>query len=132
MPRSYKQTYGEATGELQVWVMGEDFPIPPDTNPIGEVGVAISGDLCTVYGDLGNYKIRDDITIDLPDAVAPMFAVCQILAVVPAGESTGHPAILRVEKGPSGSYMHIALNDGTKIPAGGTLLRFGQANYLRA
>jgi len=132
MPKTVTQKYGEATGELLCYVCGDDFAIPQDTNPIGEVGVAVSGDLCTVYGDLGNYVERDDLTVDLPVAVAPMFSVCQIVVVLPQGEQEGNPGIMRIESGPDGPYMHITLNDGTPIPANGSLIRFGQANYLRA
>lgn len=75
--RSGKEFYAQQQpADVVCYIAGEDFDLPPTCRPEGEVGVAVVGDQCMIYGDIRIIDGDSDILeFNLPSEARPLFSV---------------------------------------------------------
>lgn len=126
--------------ETLLYLPEQDFELSEMFTPIGEFGIAITDDTCTMYGVL---KVAGDATtttppdrmvaeLELPQVVWPMFEVFRMVIV-------GHTD----ELGPENSWIEpgmITINPETGTmsvsrvqvgPVSGYEIHFGQLQYIK-
>jgi hypothetical protein len=130
VPKTVPQKYGEASGALTCFVGGADFDLPGlVTLASREMGIAVTGDICVIYGDLKINTAGPNVGIDFgANPVAPVFNVDRGIVVDQGVANPQAVGILSIAAGTS--TITIRKADKTAFALNDTI-KFGQTNWVR-
>lgn len=124
--------------ETLCYIAGQDFELPEDCQSVGEVGIAIIGDTCTMYGVIqmagdastpGDFGEVSSMELVLPMEAVPMFEVYRTVLVGYSDNSGEYiePGILIIN--PETGNLSVKREQTGLIR--GYQIHFGQLQYIK-